>query len=65
MAINKYVDLRKIENFVKSKGKTANSRKPFKNFKIVDENLTFKGKRWAIFDNDRKILKHNTTLFYS
>ena len=65
MAINKYVDLRKIENFVKSKGKAANSRKPFKNFKIVDENLTYKGKRWAIFDNDRKILKRNTTLFSS
>ena len=62
MAINKHVDLRKIQNFVRSKGKTANSRKLFKNFKIVDENLTYKGKRWAIFDNDRKIL--NTIPLY-
>ena len=64
MASNKYVDLRKIENFVRSKGKTANFRKPCKNFKIVDEILAYKGKRWVIFDNDRKNLKHNTTLLY-
>ena len=64
MASNKHVDLRKIENFVRSKGKTANSRKPCKNFKIVDEILAYKGKRWVIFDNDRKILNHNTTPFY-
>ena len=36
MASNEHVDFRKIENFVRSKGKT-NFRKPCKNFKIVDE----------------------------
>ena len=30
MASNKDVDFRKIENFIRSKGKTANSRKPWK-----------------------------------
>ena len=40
MASNKHVDLRRIENFVKSKGKTANFRKAYENFKIVDEILT-------------------------
>ena len=64
MARNKHLDLRKIVNFVRSKGKTANFRKPCKSFKIVDEILTYKGKKWAIFDNDRKILNQNTTLFY-
>ena len=64
MASNKHVDLRKIENFVRSKVTTANFRKPCKNFKIVDEILAYKGKRWVIFDNDRKILNHNTTPFY-
>ena len=64
MASNKHVELRKVENFVRSKGKTANFRKPCKNFKIVDEILAYKGKRWVIFDNDRKNLNHNTTLFY-
>ena len=64
MASNKHVDLRKIENFVRSKVTTANFRKPCKNFKIVDEILAYKGKRWVIFDNDRKKLNHNTTLFY-
>ena len=53
MACNKPVDLRKIENFVRSKEKTANFRKPCKNFKTVDEILTYKGNRWVIFDNDR------------
>ena len=56
MASNKHVDLRKLENFVRSKGKKANFRKPCKNFKIVDEHLTYKRKRWVIFDNDRKLL---------
>ena len=64
MASNKHIDLRKIENFVRSKGKTANFRKACENFKIVDEILTYKGKRWVIFGNDRKILNHNTTLVY-
>ena len=64
MASNKPVDLRKIENFVRSKEKTANFRKSCKNFKTVDEILTYKGKRWVIFDNDRKNLSDNTTLFY-
>ena len=53
-----------MENFVRSKEKTANFRKPCKKFKIVDEILTYKGKGWVIFDNDRKVLNHNTTLFY-
>ena len=64
MACNKPVDLRKIENFVRSKEKTANFRKPCKNFKTVDEILTYKGKRWVIFDIDRNNLNHNTALFY-
>ena len=64
MASNKHADLRKIENFVRSKGKTANFQKPCKNFKTVDEILAYKGKRWVIIDNDRKILNHSTTLFY-
>ena len=45
MASNKHVDLRKIENFVRSKGKAANFRKPRKNFKILDKILTYKGNR--------------------
>ena len=64
MASNKPIDLRKIENFVRSKEKTANFRKPCKNFKTVDEILTYKGKRWVIFDIDRNNLNHNTALFY-
>ena len=59
----KHVDLRKIES-KGSKRKTANFWKPCKNFKIADEILAYKGKRWVIFDNDRKILNHNTTPFY-
>ena len=59
MSSNKYLDLRKIVNFVRSKEKTANFGKPCKSFKIVDEILTCKGKRWVIFDNDRKILNHS------
>ena len=64
MESNKHVDLRKIENLVKNKRKTANFWKRCKNFKIVVEILTYKGKRSAIFDNDRKILNHVTSLFY-
>ena len=64
MASNKYVDLRKIKKFVRNKEKKANFRKPCKNFKTVDEVLTYKGKKWVIFDNQRKNLNHNTTLFY-
>ena len=56
MASNKHVDLRKLENFVRSKGKKANFRKPCKNFKIVDEYLMYKRKRVVISDNDRKLL---------
>ena len=63
MACNKQVDLRRIENLVRSKGKTANFRKISKNFKIVDEILIYIGKRWVILDNDWKILNHNTTVF--
>ena len=40
MASNEHVDLRKIENFVRSKEKTANFLKPCKNFKIVHEIIT-------------------------
>ena len=62
IASNKHLDLRKIVHFVRSKGKTAHFRKPCKSFKIVDEILTCKGKRWVIFDNDRKILNHSILL---
>ena len=62
MASNKHVDLRKIENFVRSKENRTNFRKPCKNFKIVDQHLTSKGKRRVTFDNDRK--NYNSTLFY-
>ena len=55
MARKKHLDLRKIVNFVRSKGEIFTFRKPCKSFKIVDEILTCKGKRWVIFDNDRKI----------
>ena len=63
MASSKHVDLRKIES-KGSKEKTANFRKTCKNFEIVDEILAHKGKRWLIFDNDRKILNHSTIPFY-
>ena len=66
MASKKCVDLRKIENFVKSKycpeniskdkEKRANFRKSCRNFKIVDGHLSYKEKRRVIFDNDRKLL---------
>ena len=55
MASNKTVDLRKIKNFVRNKGKASNSRKHSNSFKIVDDILTYKGKGWVIFDSDRKI----------
>ena len=45
MASNKQVDLRKIENFVRSKEKTGNFWKPCKNFKTVDETLTYKSEK--------------------
>ena len=45
MASNKHVDMRKIENFVRSKGKTATFRKHCKKLKIIDEILTYKEKR--------------------
>ena len=44
MANNKHVDLRKMENFIRSKGRTTSFRKPCNNFKIVDEIMTYKGK---------------------
>ena len=65
MASNKHVDLRKIENFVRSKVTTANFRKPCKNFKIVDEILAYKGKRWVIFDNDRKLIEITIPLYFT
>ena len=62
MGSNKHVDLRKTENFLRSKcypedmskdkGKKANFRKSFKNFNIVDE-YNIKKKRRVIFDSDR------------
>ena len=55
MAGNKYVDLRKIGNFVrnkccpeyisKDKGKKADFKKSFENFKIADGHVTYKGKK--------------------
>ena len=55
MASNKHVDLRKIENFVRSiyypeyisidKGKRGNFRKSCKNFNVTDGHLTYKEKR--------------------
>ena len=64
MASNKPVDLRKTDNFVRSKcypedklkdkGKKANFRKSCKNFKIVDGHLTYKGKRMVTFDSDER-----------
>ena len=59
MASRKHLDLKKIVNFVRSKGKMSNFQKPCKSFKIVDEIFTCKGKRWVILDNDRKILNHS------
>ena len=63
IASNKHVDLRKIENFVRSKyypediskdkEKKTNIRKPSKNFKIVD---AYKGERRVTFDKDKKRL---------
>ena len=64
MASNEHVDLRKVENFIRCKGKTADFRKACKNFKIVDEILTYKGKRWVIVGNDIKILNRSTTVVY-
>ena len=64
MTSNKYVDLRKIENFVrikcypedvsKDKGKKANFRKSCKSFKIGAGHLTF----------NTTIPLYFTTLFY-
>ena len=53
MASNEQIDLRKIENFVRSKEKRTNFRKTCKNFKIIGQQLTSKGKGGVIFDNDR------------
>ena len=39
MASNEHVGFRKMENFIRSKGK-PNFQKPCKNFKIVDESGT-------------------------
>ena len=64
MASNKHVDLRKIENFVRSKyypediskdeGKKASFRKTCTNFKIVDGHLPYKGKKRVTFNNDER-----------
>ena len=64
MVSNKHIDFRKIKNFVRSKrypediwkdkGKKANFRKSCKNFKFVDEHLTYKGRIKGIFDNDKQ-----------
>ena len=66
MASNEHLDLRKIGNFVRSKchpedmsqdnGKKANFIKSCKNFQTADGHLTCNGKKWVIFDNDRKLL---------
>ena len=64
MTSSKHVDLRQIENFVRSKyfpkhlskdkAKKANL-KFCENCKIVDGHLTYKEKRRIIFGNDRKL----------
>ena len=41
MASNEHVDLRKIENFVRSKEKTVNFQNPCKSYKIADEILAW------------------------
>ena len=72
MASNKFVYLRKVENFVKvypediskDKSKRANFRKSCKNVKIVDGYLTYKGKRRVTFGNDRKLLIPQHQSFY-
>ena len=68
MASNKHVDLRKTENFVRSKcypediskdkGKKANFTKSCKNFKIADGHLTCKGKRIVTFGNHERETQH-------
>ena len=55
MVSDKYADLRKTENFIRSKcypediskdkRRRANFRKSCKNFKIVDGHLIYKGKK--------------------
>ena len=64
MTSNKQNDLRKIENFVRSKGKTANFRKPCKNFKIVDEHLTYNGEIKVLFGNIEKF-KATIALYFT
>ena len=60
MTSNKHADLKQIrskcypEDISKDKGKKANFRKSSKDFKTGDGYLTYKGKRRAIFDNDRR-----------
>ena len=66
MRSNKYVDLRKIENLVRSKcysedipkdkRKKTNFRKYCKNIKIVHGHLKYKWRERVIFNNDRKLL---------
>ena len=46
MASNKHDELRKRENCVRSKRKAANLPKSCQDFKIVDEILAYKGKRY-------------------
>ena len=66
MRSNKYVDLKKIENFVrtkcysedipKDKRKKTNFGKYSKNIKIVHGHLTYKWRERIIFNNHRKFL---------
>ena len=64
IATNKHIDLTKIENFVRSKGKIADFRKPCKKFNIVDEIPTHKGKRWVIFETIPLYFTVNPVLIY-
>ena len=63
LASNKHVDLRKIENIIRSKcypkdiskdKRQLISENPCRNFKIVDGHLSYEGKK-VILDNDRKL----------
>ena len=53
METNKHVDLRKLENFARSKYYPGDISKEGK---IVHWRSTYKGKRRVIFDSDRKLL---------
>ena len=53
-----------MENFVRSKGKIADFRKPCKKNNIVDEIPTHKGKRWVIFETIPLYFTVNPVLIY-